>query len=244
MKFYSCYVKVFFKSVRNILIGFIGILIIYLLSALILSLISVNSDFRESKENTYFIYLVSNGVHIDLILPAYDSVTNWKETIPFEDKITPYVNYIGFGWGNKEFYMNAPKWSDLNARITMNALFLKGGSALHVTPYHSIIEHENIIRINMSKKEYINLNQYIRESFITNKMDAFIPIEGLNYGDHDIFFEAKRKYHLFNTCNTWTNRGLKKSGLKACLWTPFDKGILYQYRKFNINSKQKKSSCK
>lgn len=49
------------------------------------------------------------------------------------------------------------------------------------------------------------------------------------YGDHDAFYEAKGRYSLFHTCNTWANNALKACGQKACWWTPFSTGIRYQY---------------
>ena len=51
------------------------------------------------------------------------------------------------------------------------------------------------------------------------------------YRDHDAFYEGVGTYSLFRTCNTWANKALKVSGQKACLWTPVDKGMFYQYRK-------------
>ncbi|MFM7854609.1 MAG: DUF2459 domain-containing protein [Flammeovirgaceae bacterium] len=55
----------------------------------------------------------------------------------------------------------------------------------------------------------------------------------LRYWDNDSFYEAKGTYNLFFTCNTWVNEGLKKAGLKACLWTPFDSGLLRKYDQQN-----------
>ena len=43
-------------------------------------------------------------------------------------------------------------------------------------------------------------------------------------------YEAKGKYSLFYTCNTWANDGLKSAGLKACYWTVFKGGIFDQYQ--------------
>ncbi|MCK5672703.1 MAG: DUF2459 domain-containing protein, partial [Spirochaetales bacterium] len=40
-----------------------------------------------------------------------------------------------------------------------------------------------------------------------------------------IFFEASGLYSLFNTCNNWTSRGLRKSGINTHLWTPFTWGV-------------------
>lgn len=235
MRFKKHYLKFVFLSIRNIFAGFVILLSIYFISAVFLSVVPVNSDFKESKKDTYFIYLASNGVHIDIILPASDTMFNWVQTLPFEHSIYPLINYIGFGWGNKEFYINTPYWSDLNATTAVNALFLKGESALHVSPYRTIVENENVIKLNITQQEYEKLNQFIYDSFKKNSFGGFEVIEGLNYGIHDAFFVANHNYHLFNTCNSWTNKGLKTSGLKACLWTPFDRGILYQYRNFRKN---------
>ena len=51
----------------------------------------------------------------------------------------------------------------------------------------------------------------------------------------DAFYDAKGSYNLTRTCNTWTNNALKAAGLKACLWTPFDSGIFWQYRNLQAN---------
>ena len=41
------------------------------------------------------------------------------------------------------------------------------------------------------------------------------------YGDNDAFYKANGRYNLFFTCNSWTNKKLKDSNLKSCIWTPF-----------------------
>ena len=54
-------------------------------------------------------------------------------------------------------------------------------------------------------------------------------LQGYTYGNNDQFYEAVGSYSCFKTCNTWTNQALKESKLKACLWTPFDFGIISKY---------------
>ena len=49
------------------------------------------------------------------------------------------------------------------------------------------------------------------------------------YGKNDAFYDAKGRYSFLNTCNTWTNDGLKVAGQKAALWTPTDFGIFQHY---------------
>ena len=52
------------------------------------------------------------------------------------------------------------------------------------------------------------------------------------YGENDAFYEAIGSYSIFHTCNTWTNNTLREAKLPSSKWLVFDKGILYQYKKF------------
>jgi hypothetical protein len=44
------------------------------------------------------------------------------------------------------------------------------------------------------------------------------------------FYNAKGRYSLFYTCNTWANQALKSANQKAALWTIFDFGIFQHYK--------------
>ena len=50
------------------------------------------------------------------------------------------------------------------------------------------------------------------------------------YGKNDAFYDAKGSYSFLDTCNTWSNNGLKAAGQKAALWTPSDFGIFQHYQ--------------
>lgn len=227
-------IKALFKGIRIIGLTFLSTPVVYFFVAIILSVIPVNSKTSKPAQKKYPMFLSSNGVHIDIVLPVSDSIVNWFEKIKFERKIQPFIHYLSFGWGNKEFYIHAPEWSDLTLKTALDALFLKGGAVLHVSPYHSISEDRNTFRIQLSETEYRQLVNYITASFKTDSSGSFIPFGQIKYSQYDTFYESTMRYSLFNTCNTWTNRALKKSGIKSCLWTPFDKGILYQYRNHRI----------
>lgn len=86
-------------------------------------------------------------------------------------------------------------------------------------------------RIWISNNQYVRLCAYIQNSFKIDANGHIINIPTTaNYNDNDAFYDAKRHYNLFYTCNTWANNALKAAGQKACIWTPFDKGIFYTYR--------------
>ena len=206
-------------------------IVLYFCSAFVLSYIPVNEDFTSCDEEGIEIYLLTNGVHTDLVLPIRNGYKDWSEVIPFEHTISKdsLMRYIAFGWGDKQFYLETPTWSDLKFSTAFNALFFLSTSAMHVTFYKHLSEDEDCIKVNITAEQYKRLVQYIGDSFQRNNNLEFIPIKNLRYGSDDCFFEANGTFNLFYTCNTWTNEGLKHSGLRASLWTPFDRPLLDHY---------------
>lgn len=219
-----------FKTLKYILFSFIGMLFIYFLFAVILSIIPVNSK-SQNLNVSHTIYLASNGVHLDIILPAKDTNANWFQFFQYDSLLIPSINYLAFGWGDKEFYIHTPEWSDLTFKKAFQTIFLKGKSAMHVSPYREVSENRNIIKIRVSDSQYHKLVTYIQDSFEKDNTDILNKFTAQGYGKYDHFYSAKRSYNLFFTCNTWVNKAFKQSGIRACLWTPFDKGLFYQVRK-------------
>ena len=63
--------KIFLKTLKYLgysIVGFIAFLLLYLLSAAILSRIAVNTEEVSQKEET--IWLLSNGAHTDIVMPV------------------------------------------------------------------------------------------------------------------------------------------------------------------------------
>lgn len=199
--------------------------------ALILPRFSVNSKDENPKEDLA-IYIKSNGVHTDIVVPIKTEYKDWSEKVKFDHIASKdsTMQFIGFGWGDKGFYLNTPEWSDLKFSTAFNAAFYLGTSAMHATFYKQIKENENCIKINISKEEYANLIKYIEDSFQVDADGSPILINATTYGQNDSFYEAKRKYSLFYTCNTWANNALKSADQKAAVWSPTDTGIFCHYR--------------
>ena len=55
-----------------------------------------------------------------------------------------------------------------------------------------------------------------------------LRIAGAHYADNDAFYEASGRYHLFETCNTWTGRLLRRAGAPVPAWTPFDFNVTWR----------------
>lgn len=205
---------------------------IYLLSERILSHITIN-DSNISEEKNITIYVMSNGVHTDLVLPTKNEYIDWATLFSFENTLGKTTNfkYVAIGWGDKGFYLNTPEWKDLKFSTAFIAATGIGETALHVTFYNHVQIDDLTKKIEISEKQYLALIQYIKNSieFGSNNKPQLIETTA-QYGQNDAFYEAKNSYSIFFTCNSWTNEALKTSGIRASKWAAFDKGILYQHQ--------------
>jgi uncharacterized protein (TIGR02117 family) len=212
--------------------AFAGFVLIYLAAAWGLSRIAVNEEAVPGKDIT--IYILSNGVHTDIVVPVKSEVIDWSKTVRFEHTTgrDTTAQFVGFGWDDKGFYLETPTWADLKFSVAFKAAFALSKSAIHATFHHQMQEDEQCRSIKIGVKEYRQLTEYITGSFQKTETGElmYIPTNA-NYGTTDAFYEAVGSYSLFHTCNTWANNALKACGQKASLWTPFDTGIFYHYTK-------------
>lgn len=213
------------------IIGIIGFLILYVVAALLISRIPVNSKVSQ-KGKEIEIFILSNGVHTDIVVPVKNKFKDWSKEIRFQETKSKdsVVNYLAFGWGDKGFYLNTPEWSDLKASTAFNAAFGLGSSAMHTSFYKVMRENASCKRISISAEEYQKIVTFISESFKRDANKKVQWISDYSYGNSDAFYEAKGSYNLFYTCNSWANNALKKANQKASLWTVTDTGIFCHYQ--------------
>ncbi|WP_394343681.1 TIGR02117 family protein [Chryseobacterium aureum] len=215
------------------LIGIIlGIVIIYVILGLLIPYIPVSAkDDGQKKEIPIYIY--TNGVHTDIVMPVKNDLQDWSQKIPFtntKSKNTDY-RYIGIGWGDKGFYLDTPTWADLKFSTAVKAAFWLSDSAMHCTYYNTMKEGDDCKMIMISRNQYQNLVKYVEDKFDRDQNGNFILIPtNAVYGDNDAFYDAKGTYSFLYTCNTWSNNALKAAGQKAALWTPSDFGIFQHYQ--------------
>jgi uncharacterized protein (TIGR02117 family) len=207
--------------------GIVALVVVYMAIAIITGLIPVNSGFKNQKNGTE-IWVSSNGVHTDIIVPTNSSVINWKTFL----KLKKECNFLAFGWGDKEFYMNTPTWADLKLGTALKALFWPTDAVLQVyclstVPYTS----KNTIKITLDDKQANDLNSYIYDTFnLSNDGSPIVLIPDKGPDSEYKYYKANGKYSMFFTCNNWTSRGLKHAGIKNALWAPFDKSVLYHLK--------------
>lgn len=222
--------KAALKIALKIALGFVLLLVLYIATALVLSMIPAS----EKPGEGVTVYLLSNGVHTDIVVPVENSLFNWKTLVDPANTRGKQADlpWLAMGWGHRGFYLETPTWADLTVGTACNAAFGLGESVLHATFYKDLKESDLCYKLHLSNKQYQQLVDFVQQSFYRNNQGSTVPIAThALYGDNDVFYEAIGKYSLFHTCNTWTNNALKACEKKACVWTPLEWGIFYHYRK-------------
>ena len=212
--------------------GVVSAVILYLLLGYLIPFIPVKAE-KTDDPKVVEAYILTNGVHTDLVVPVKSEWADWSQKIPFDvtkGKNTDF-KYVSFGWGDKGFYLDTPTWADLKFSTAFKAAFWMGQSAMHTTYYHEMTEGEDCKKIMLTAEQYKRLITYIDDKFDKDQNGnyRFIRTNAV-YGNDDAFFDAKGSYNFLYTCNTWANNGLKTAGQKAALWTPSDFGIFQHYK--------------
>jgi uncharacterized protein (TIGR02117 family) len=212
---------------------FLLTLIAYGLLVTLMSYVTVNDKEVAIDEPKVEIFILSNGVHTDIVVPVKNDSYDWSKQIKFEHTKAKdsTAKYLAIGWGDRGFYLETPTWADLKVSTALKATTGLSSSALHATFYKAMKEDAYCKKIQISTIEYQNLVVFIKDSFET-KSDEIIKIETeAVYNKNDIFYEAKGSYSLFYTCNSWANQALKAANQKAAFHTLTDTGIFRHYYK-------------
>ena len=213
------------------LLGLVVFIIVYLIAVFALPKIT----FSGAQENpSVLCYLKSNGSHVDLVMPITTNQYNWLEKLNLEHiefKDSSFT-WVAFGWGDKNFYLNTPTWGDLTFTTAFKAAFWLGSGALHVTYYTDMTESTRCLPFYISEEQSLELFDFIVNDFKLDDSNKPVFIQtDMNYGPRDCFYESKKKYSLFHTCNTWVNDALKSAQSKHCLWTALEFGLIDLYKK-------------
>lgn len=215
------------RGVRGVLGWFAVAIGLWFFAVAIGALIPANLDWVE-PENGITIFIESNGVHTGFVLPQRAGGVDWSDLVRPEDIAEPryYGTHLLFGWGNRDVYLNVPRWRDLTPGVALGATFGGGGGLVHVD--HESDPQPTAYRraITVTPVQYRIIADHIRESFVLDELDQAQPLHGRGYGPADSFYEGASGYTLANSCNSWTGRGLRKAGIRTGIWTPFEDGVM------------------
>ena len=217
---------------RQLLLGLSLVPLLYLIAALLGSLIPINSGWTEPKEGIT-VYLVSNGIHADIVMPVHAQGLNWEPLFPKSQFGAPDANsqWIAFGSGEEKVYLETPRWRDITPATIWSAL-TGGNRVMHVewVADPAYVDRE----IRLRPEEYRRLWAAIRADFKLTNEGAPVWIDHPGYNRSDAFYwSSAGRFSALSTCNSWVADKLRIARVETSLWPPFVQGLVWRYRKAN-----------
>ncbi|MBL6953205.1 MAG: DUF2459 domain-containing protein [Alphaproteobacteria bacterium] len=154
------------------------------------------------------VWVMSNGWHSDIIVRRADIP---PDRIP-EITAYPKAQYFAFGWGDALYYpARSPDFE-----MAIQAIATPTAAVMHLTAFSTTPESyylkAEVLRLPITAPGLQALIQYIHDGFQRGSNKRALKTGPGLYRDSG-FYPATGRFHLFNTCNTWTARGLMRAGL-------------------------------
>lgn len=185
------------------------VLLISLLGACATKPYAVIDKLPAVSEKTVTIYVTNHGWHTGFVIPA-DIIYQQLPTLSSRFGSNSY--HLEFGWGDKGFYQT----NEITTAITLRAIFLPTESVVHVVAVPRDVKqffpNSEVLPLTLSRSSLNQLVTFIKNSFKRDSKDKPVATKPGLYGNSQ-FYKGVGHYHLFNTCNKWTAKGLQSAGL-------------------------------
>lgn len=218
--------RTFARLLRWLLAGtaaLIGGLLLYVVTALALGLLPVNVGYRQ-PEPGHVIHLRSDGIHTDIIMPVTSPLHDWRAEFKHRAS-APEAQFVSFGWGDWNFYLETPTWGELKASHAAIAMLGLGRTVMHVKFTDRPGDKAGDVSFLIDADAYRRLVAGIRSTFVRGADGEPRFIRSLRGGE---FYEALGSYSALNTCNGWVRERLTAVGVRMPVWSPFAVALTYQ----------------
>ena len=209
----------------------IALAVLYVTAAHLLVFLPANQG-ASAANPTVQAFIATNGVHTEFVFPVRSTGMDWTRIFPLRDfaPAAQETQFIALGWGDREFYLNTPYWSDLTVRRALGALSGRNASLIHVTYVLSLNDYGERYRVPLTESQYAILVVHVMKTLKLENGRA-VSVPGRSYGYNDAFFEANGSYGVFTTCNTWVGHGLLQAGVTVSPWTPFESNVYWRLQR-------------
>lgn len=168
----------------------------------------VSAQGFEENEVETAVYVTSNGWHTGLVLPR---AAIPLERIP-EAADFPKAPFLEFGWGDAEFY---PAQNPTVAMV-LRAAFTPTAAVMHVVGLAAeparVFPKAEVVRLQVDPDMLERLLDQIHGSFDRAEGRRAVAT-GPGLYPNSRFYPATGRFHLGNSCNSWTARALVAAGL-------------------------------
>lgn len=152
--------------------------------------------------------VISNGWHTAIIVSRADAVVT--ELVP-EAAHFPEATFLEFGWGDRDYYP-ADK---ATLGVTLRAALIPTPAVMHVAGRREAPEPRQgfeVVQVALTEDGLRQMLRAIAGTFERREASPAEPVAPGLYRDSH-FYAARGRFHLFNTCNTWTARMLRAGGV-------------------------------
>ncbi|MBE9190016.1 DUF2459 domain-containing protein [Gloeocapsopsis crepidinum LEGE 06123] len=180
------------------------------------------------QENDVTICVNQVGIHTNIIVPVQNNIYNWQQFLKLQkigNQPSENYQYLGFGWGDRDFYPANPSQIQEIVPLGIQALFFSRGSAMRVEGYSELPQEHDIQCTGVSTTNYLNTIQFIQNSFeLTPQGQIILFIR--NDESEASYYEARGHYSLLRNSNNWTAEGLRTANLNTPLWAGIPQAVM------------------
>ncbi len=229
--------KIALKRITLFLIALplLGALLYLIVSTLDYFLVRQSALPSFQSQTLYPVFVSSGGIHAEFVFDRLNSPYEWSALITPADVglVDQGIRYMSVGQGAKRFFYQFLDWDDLTVELALHTVFIPNATAIHVEFREDLNPNLAHFKLMISREAYLKLADFIVRSFKI-EANSIQKIDQFNYTGRDGFFWGDGEYHLFNTCNMWTARGLRQAGLPGPYWGPFRYSIEHSLADFKL----------
>lgn len=186
----------------------IGLILLSLLACSSLSSVAGRQQ-PDAVQREHVLWVVNHGWHTGLVIPSA-----WLNTrLPELGLRFAEASFYEIGWGEAEFYQAR----QLGPGLILRALFASKASVLHLVGLDSsgVVQLSGAERhkLCLTPSQQQKLLDFLVAHFAQTSEARLIPLQPGLYLDSQ-FYQAKGRYHLFHTCNSWTAEALSAAGIE------------------------------
>lgn len=154
------------------------------------------------------VYIANHGWHTGIVLPA----PAIQARLPELKERFGEVAYLEFGWGDKDFYQA----DEMTSGLAIQALFWPTDSVVRALapprPLPDYFVRAGVVKLCLNSRELASLSVFVAESFARTDDAKIQPLDAAA-SRYSQFYAGVGRYHMTNTCNTWTAKGLESAGM-------------------------------
>jgi uncharacterized protein (TIGR02117 family) len=186
-----------------------------------------------SDGGQYQVCVTQLDIHTNLVLPVVNDAYDWRKQFPLG--LSPQQQYVGFGWGERVWYMNPPNQPLEVVTKGARAMLWQNAAAMQIYKYDSFPDYFPYRCVKVTRSQYLALVEFIQGTFQRDGQEQLLQIP--NPSSPNDFYEATGSYSFLNNSNHWVAKGLRQASVNTPLWGGFSFAIMQHLNNAPLKSK-------